>query len=196
LEFISVTRVSSLLHHAVEKLACAVQVRLGGVFGNFEGFGDLADAGVEPVVHAQGGLVDLGERFYAIGEETIALGSFETAVGGRVGGGGMVEGSFVFVRAAEADTLFEVDGLVEGDAIDPGAELGLAAEGCDGVVDLEEDLLRHVFGFGDELAAENGDREAKHERAVAVDQLGEGLLVAFPCSLDELSVARFRDYCH
>ena len=45
-------------------------------------------------------------------------------------------------------------------------------------MDFEEDFLRDVLGFGNEFLAEDGDGETKHERAMARDQLREGLLVA------------------
>ena len=45
-------------------------------------------------------------------------------------------------------------------------------------MNLEKYFLRHVFGFGNELLAQDRDREAKHEIAVAANQFRESLLVA------------------
>src|SRR5208283_5513252 len=69
-----------------------------------------------------------------------------------------------------------VGGLAQRDAVEPGAQAGLAVESADVAEDLEEDLLGDVGGVGGVLQAA---RDQRVERLVVlVDQLGEGLLGA------------------
>ena len=82
----------------------------------------------------------------------------------------------VRVWASEANARFQVYRLIERDPVDPGTEFGLAAKRLDRVVNLEKYLLRHVFGFRNELPAQNRNRQAKHGRTMAANQFSESLL--------------------
>jgi short-subunit dehydrogenase involved in D-alanine esterification of teichoic acids len=66
---------------------------------------------------------------------------------------------------------------------------GLAAKRLDRVVNLEKHLLCHVFRFRNKLPAQNRNREAKHQSAIAANQLREGLLVAALRADHELGTA-------
>ena len=66
--------------------------------------------------------------------------------------------------------------LVDGDAVDPGAEARLAAEAMDGAEDAEEDFLREVERLV--AVAQQVDRQLDDHALVLGDQLGTGRLVA------------------
>jgi hypothetical protein len=95
----------------------------------------------------------------------------------------------VHVWASEANPSLQVHRLVERDPVDPGAEFGLAAKRRDRVVNLEKHLLRHVFRFRNKLPAQNRNREAKHQSAIAANQFREGLLVSALRAGHELGIA-------
>ena len=46
------------------------------------------------------------------------------------------------------------------------------------MVNADEDLLGHLLGLRGELHAEDRGGQAKHGLAIALDQFGEGVLVA------------------
>ncbi len=91
-----------------------------------------------------------------------------------VGEGGTVDRDFLAFVPAPPAAL--VGGLVEGDAVEPGAQRGSAGEGADGAEDLEEDVLGDVGGVGRVVEAA-GDEGV--ERLVVVgDEQGEGVFGA------------------
>ena len=69
-----------------------------------------------------------------------------------------------------------VAGLMQGDAVDPGAEAGVAAEAGDVAEDLDEDLLGDVGGVG--RVAEVARDQRVDRMAVLRDEQGKGLLGA------------------
>jgi hypothetical protein len=84
--------------------------------------------------------------------------------------------------------LHAVFAEVHGDAIDPGAEPRVAAEGADGLEDLDEHLLCHVFGLV--AAAEHAQEQPEHALFVGLHELVEGALVAGNQPLDEALFVR------
>jgi hypothetical protein len=62
---ISVTGISFLFQHAMEKLACPMQVRLGSILGHAQEPRHLAHSRAQPLIESQRRLVDLGERLNA-----------------------------------------------------------------------------------------------------------------------------------
>jgi hypothetical protein len=48
----SVTRISFLFQHAMEKLARAMQIRFGGILGNAKQFRHFANSCAEPIVQS------------------------------------------------------------------------------------------------------------------------------------------------
>ena len=102
----------------------------------------------------------------------------------------------VFLR--RVDGLFERDELqsllaevhedeIDGEAMQPGGEGGLSAEGADLAEEVEEGLLGHVFGFGD--VAEHAETEGVDAALVEGVELGKGLSVAVFCGFDGLCFA-------
>ena len=77
--------------------------------------------------------------------------------------------------------------LVDGDAVDPGAEARLAAEAVNGAEDAEEDFLRQVERFV--AIAEQVHRQLDDHPLVLGDQLGAGRFVAGGAALDERGLA-------
>ena len=77
--------------------------------------------------------------------------------------------------------------LVDGDAIDPGAQRRLAAEPGDGAKDAEEDFLGEVERFV--AIAEQVHGQLDDHPLVLGDQLGEGHLVAGRAALNERGFA-------
>jgi hypothetical protein len=114
----------------------------------------------------------------ALGEGSIALRGFGLPVWSRLGSDGAIKSRLVGVRTSEADSRFQVHRLIEGDAVEPGSKFSLTAKRLERVMNFEKYLLCHVFGFRDELAAQNRNREPKYESAVPVNQFRECLLVA------------------
>lgn len=90
----------------------------------------------------------------------------------------MIKRILLDVRPLKASPILDVDGVVEGDAVDPRAELGFAAKRLKRVVDLQKNLLRNILSFRNELFAENRNGEAKDSVAVTANQLRKGFLVA------------------
>jgi hypothetical protein len=119
----------------------------------------------------------------------IALRRFNLTVRSRLRSHRAIKNRLVLVWASEANPRFQVHCPVERDPIDPGAKFGLAAKRLERVVNLEKDLLRHVFRFRNELPAQNRNREAKHESAMATNQFSESLLVAALGAEHELGIA-------
>lgn len=107
----------------------------------------------------------------------------------RLRGRGGVKRSLIHVWTAEAHARFHIHRVVESDPVDPGAEFSFTAIRFNGVVGLEEHLLRHILRFRNELPPQNRDGEAKHARAVPADQFLEGLLVAVLGAGYELGIA-------
>ena len=87
---------------------------------------------------------------------------------------GCVDGEFLAFVAGPPAAL--VAGLVQGDAIDPGAQAGVAVEGGDVAEDLDEDLLGDVGGVG--WVAQAAGDEGVDGVAVLGDEQGKGLLRA------------------
>ena len=77
--------------------------------------------------------------------------------------------------------------LVDGDAVDPGAEARLAAEPVDGAEDAQEDFLRQVERFV--AIAEQVHRQLDDHALVLGDELGAGRFVAGGAALDERRLA-------
>ena len=73
--------------------------------------------------------------------------------------------------------------LVDDDAVDPGAERGLAAEGVNGAEDPQEDFLREIERFV--VVAQQVERQLVDHALMLVDQLGAGILVARGAALDQ-----------
>ena len=73
--------------------------------------------------------------------------------------------------------------LVDGDAVDPGAQARLAAEAVDGAEDAEEDFLRQVERFV--AIAQQVHRQLDDHPLVLGHQLGAGGLVAGGAALHE-----------
>jgi hypothetical protein len=185
----SVTGISLLFHHALEKQARAMQVRLRGVLGNTRQQCYFANSRAEPIVEPQGRLVYLGERSNALRKGVIALRRFGLPVRSRLPGYCVIEGRFVRMGTSEADPRFQVYRLVKRDSVDPGAEFGLAAERLKGVVNFEEHFLHHIFRFRNEFAAQNRNRESEDLSTMAANQFGKSLLVAVLRACRELGIA-------
>jgi hypothetical protein len=85
-----------------------------------------------------------------------------------------------------------ITGLVDGDAVDPGAKARLAAEAVDRSEDAEEDFLREVEGFV--AVAEQVHRQLHDHALVLGDELRAGKLFPGGTALDQhrLSAADVR----
>ncbi len=77
--------------------------------------------------------------------------------------------------------------LVDDDAVDPGAERRLAAEGVNGAEDPQEDFLREVERFV--VVAQQVERQLVDHALVLGDQLGAGVLVARGAALNQQRLA-------
>ena len=77
--------------------------------------------------------------------------------------------------------------LVDGDAVDPGAQARLAAEPVDGAEDAQEDFLRQVERFV--AIAEQVHRQLDDHPLVLGHELGAGRLVAGGAALDQRGFA-------
>src|SRR5262249_8620937 len=75
-----------------------------------------------------------------------------------------------------AQVLDAVFAVVDGDAIEPGAEARVAAEAVDRLEDGDEDFLRHVLGL--RRAAEHAEGQAVDLVLKAAHALDERLLIA------------------
>ncbi len=83
----------------------------------------------------------------------------------------LLNSDFLALVAAPPAAL--IGGFMQGDAVDPGAQAGVAMKIADAAVDLDEDILGDVGGFA---GVGNGARDERVERAVILsDQRGEGL---------------------
>ena len=76
---------------------------------------------------------------------------------------------------------------VDGEAVQPGGEGGLAAEAAELAEEVEERLLGHVLGFGD--VAEHAQAEGVDAALVQGVELGEGFGVAVFGGLDGFGFA-------
>ena len=84
---------------------------------------------------------------------------------------------------AHAEVLHAVLAEIHGDPVEPRRELGVAAEGADGLEDLDEDVLRQVLRF---LLVADHAREQAHDAAfVALHELVEGALVPRDEAVDQ-----------
>ena len=77
--------------------------------------------------------------------------------------------------------------LVDDDAVDPGAEAGVAAEGMDGAEHPQEHFLRQIERFV--VVVEQVERELVDHPLVLADQLGAGVFVARGAALNQQSFA-------
>jgi hypothetical protein len=76
-----------------------------------------------------------------------------------------------------------ITGLVDGDAVDPGAEARLAAEAVDRAEDAEEDFLREVERF---IAVAQQVHRQLHDHALVLgDQFRAGKLFPSGAALDQ-----------
>ena len=93
---------------------------------------------------------------------------------GVVGFGGGVDADLLAFVAGPPAAL--VGGLVQGDAVEPGAQAGVAVELADAAEDLDEDFLGDVGGVGGvvEAAADEGVEGL----VILGDEHAEGLLGA------------------
>jgi hypothetical protein len=172
----------------MKQFARAMEIGFDRVFRDIKRFGNLADPRSKPVVLAQSRLVQLGESLYALFNGFVALSRFDLLFGPRPGSRKVMKRSLLDVWTAKASPFFDVDGVVESDAVDPGAELGFTAKGLERMVDLQKDLLRDILSFGNELFAEDRNGEAKDSVAVTANQFREGFLVAALRASNELGV--------
>jgi hypothetical protein len=76
---------------------------------------------------------------------------------------------------------------IDGEAMQPGGEGGLAAEAADLAEEVEEGLLGHVFGFGD--VAEHAQAEGVDAAFVEGVELGEGSASPFLARFDGFGFA-------
>jgi ATP-dependent DNA helicase RecQ len=83
-----------------------------------------------------------------------------------------------------------IDAAAAREAVEPGREAGLAAEGRQPAPGGEEGLLRDVLGLG--ALERRPVREPEHHRPVQLDELGEGALVAGARLLHQLGLAPAR----
>ena len=166
-----------------------MQIRLRRVLGNAKRLSDFADSSAQPIVKTQSRLVDLRERLNALRKGSISLGRFHLAVRTRLRSRQVLQNRIVRVWTSEANPRFQVYCLVEGDSVDPRPKLGLAAKRLDPVMNLEKNFLRHIFCFRNELAAQNRDRQAKHESTMPANQFRECMLVAALRASYELGIA-------
>jgi hypothetical protein len=104
---------------------------------------------------------------------------------GRVFFGG-VDGLF---ERDELEALFaEVhEDEVDGEAVEPGGESGLAAEAAEFAEEVEEGFLGHIFGFGD--VAEHAEAEGVDAAFMQGVELGESIGVAVFGAFDGLGFA-------
>lgn len=165
-----------------------MQIRFGGILGDAQQHRHFVNSHAEPIIKTQGRLVDIGERENALRQSSIALRRFQLPVRARPRSDGAIKDRLVRMRAAEANPRFQVHCLVESYAVNPGTKFGLAAKRANGVVNLEKHLLRDVFRFGNELPAQNRNRETKHGAAMPANQFSESLLVAVLRTGHELGV--------
>ncbi len=92
------------------------------------------------------------------------------------------------MRDSEAHPFLQIHCPVERDAVKPRGEGGVAAEGLDRVVRLQEHLLCHIFRFGHELTAKDRDGKAKYPSAVPINQFLERMLIAGLGEGDKLGI--------
>jgi len=97
----------------------AVQVGLCCVLRHADKRRDFGDAGAHPVVQPQGRLVDLGQFPDAFCQGLIAACSFKAVEWVSERRGRLSQYLFTQMRGSIADPCFQVDRLVEGDAVDP-----------------------------------------------------------------------------
>ena len=155
----------------------AGEALLGGVFGDGEGGGDVADGFVFEIAEEEGVAVAGGEGV----DGGVEVGS-EVVPGGRVGrvgggcGGGHGGGGLAFVAAAAGLGADGVGGGVAGGVVEPTGEEDGRLEAGGALGEEEEDGLGGVVG---EVAVAAGLAEAGvvDEVGVAVDELGEGVVV-------------------
>lgn len=91
-----------------------------------------------------------------------------------------------FVAARRPGRAQARHGGVEGDAVDPGREGGVAAEPVDLVPHLEQHVLHDFFGVF--LVARVAQRQLEHLGAVGPGQLGHGAVVAGLQAFDECGI--------
>src|SRR5690606_14222714 len=90
------------------------------------------------------------------------------------------------VTRAPTEVLQSVAAVVRRHAVDPRAELGVAAEAVDGAKDGDEDLLREVLRL--RAVADHPIDDAVDALFVAANQLDEGPLVLVLQAGDEVSL--------
>ena len=164
-------------------VSAAMQVGADGADGEGEGFGDLEVGALLLMVEDEDGALDGAEglevEFDEGGELVVfelvfgaGAGVFEEVFpGAGVGGvGGVGEGGVAAVFAAAALPL--VLGDVDGDAVEVGADEGLSAEGGEGAVEAEKDVLGEVVEVV--VAAGEACERAEDHGLVFLDDVLEG----------------------
>ena len=84
---------------------------------------------------------------------------------------------------APSPPALPVAGLIDDDAVDPGAEGGLAAEAVDGAEDPEEHFLREVQGFV--VIAQQVQRQLVDHALMLAHELRAGVFVARGAALNQ-----------
>lgn len=155
-----------------------MEVRLGCVLRDVQQCGHFRHACAQPIVQAQSGLVDFGESLNAFNESLIALRRFYPRVRAGLDGHRVRKRRFIEVRLSVTGPRLYVHGLVEGDAVDPGAEFRFAPKRRERVMNLQEYFLHDILSFRGKPLAEDGESETKYGVAMAAKQVSKGVLVA------------------
>ena len=98
----------------------------------------------------------------------------------------LIEGNLIGAVTPAPEPVL-VPRLIDGDAVDPGAQARLAAKAVDGAKDAQEDLLGEVEGLV--TVAQQVDRQLHDHPLVLGDELGAGSLVARGAAVDQRSLA-------
>src|SRR5579871_6812059 len=170
--------------------------RLFGCVGSdVECGGDLFGGTSFHVAEDEGGALGGGETLHGAGLEGFDLLAKEESLG--IGGGVgdlhlMLGGVCVFgdlIIGVGFSFVLHIEGTVDGDAVDPGSELGARLEAFKLLIAAEEGFLNDLFGVG--LVAGDAEGYAEDSRAVAYDELAVGLFVSGENRPDDRVVVLF-----
>ena len=139
-----------------------MKVRLHGVLGNAEQRGDLGDAGPEPIVEPQRRLVHVRQLLNAFRQCPLALPRNQLVHRARDRRRCFEEPLVTDMRRSIADARFQVQRLIECDAIDPRSELRVTTERGERVVHAQKHLLGNFLSLSGEALAKDGDGQAEH----------------------------------